>query len=141
LFPKNTSNETLQSIKVYINRQESLDPYQEDDLEQGSDEHSDKNNSHPDKNEDNDSFTSTTEVSTNTTTTSNNTSHGNSNQNNLNGSNCIQATDPCPLPGHLGHNWGQCFHNANNSIPRPTPRTYHSPERDAHVNKRSHKSA
>jgi hypothetical protein len=135
-----------------MNRQESLDPYQEDnrktnqedledDLEQGSDKHSDKDNSHPDENKDNNSFTSTAEVSTNTTTTSNNTSHGYCNGSHLNGSNRIQATDPCPLPGHLGHNWGQCFQNANNSTPRLTPRTNHSPERDAQVNERSRESA
>jgi hypothetical protein len=114
-----------------MNKQESLDPYQDNRktdqedlkeyLEQGSDEHSNKDNSHPDENEDNNSFTSNYEVSTNTTTISNNTSHGISNRNHLNGSNRIQATDPCPLPGHLGHNWGQCFQNANNSTTRPLP--------------------
>ena len=26
----------------------------------------------------------------------------------------IKDTDPCPLPGHSGHNWGQCFQNINN---------------------------
>ena len=95
-----------------MNRQESLDPYQEDDcktdqedlednLEQGSEEHSDEDNSHPDENKDDNSFTSTAKVSINTT--SNSTSHGNWNRSYLNGSNQIQAIDPCPLPGHLVH--------------------------------------
>ena len=26
----------------------------------------------------------------------------------------IQASDPCPLPGHRGHTWGNCYQNANN---------------------------
>jgi hypothetical protein len=35
---KNTSDETLQSIRVYMNRQESLDPYQEDDHKTGQED-------------------------------------------------------------------------------------------------------
>jgi hypothetical protein len=31
ILEENTSNETLKSIKCYMNKQESLDPYQEDD--------------------------------------------------------------------------------------------------------------
>ena len=27
----------------------------------------------------------------------------------------IKASDPCPLPGHQGHTWGQCYQNAHNS--------------------------
>ena len=26
----------------------------------------------------------------------------------------IRDSDPCPLPGHSGHNWGDCFQNINN---------------------------
>jgi transposase InsO family protein len=29
-------------------------------------------------------------------------------------SNRIQSSDPCPLPGHGSHTWGQCFQNAAN---------------------------
>jgi hypothetical protein len=57
---KNTVGKTTQSIRAYMNKQESLDPYQEEDcktnqedlevdLEQFSDEHSNKDNSHPDE--------------------------------------------------------------------------------------------
>ena len=36
------------------------------------------------------------------------------NSNNNNNNRRIQTGDPCPLPGHTGHTWGECYQNANN---------------------------
>jgi hypothetical protein len=126
-----------------MNKQECLHPHEEadhhddrEDLEEDPEEGSEED---PDKNEDDNSFHSNNEVS-NTSNHSNN--NGNSNHRNStttanSATTRIQANDPCPLPGHLGHNWGQCFQNKNNTSTRPTRPTTHSPERDAHVNEHS----
>ena len=39
---------------------------------------------------------------------------GNNNGNN-NGGGKIKASDPCPLPTHSGHTWGDCFQNVANT--------------------------
>jgi hypothetical protein len=150
---KFTPANTLQSIKCYMVMQESLDPYQEEDNhkddqegdqkedqkeDKKEDDHEDsEKDSQPEENKDDNSFvdySSESEVS-NTSNNSNNNGNGNLNRSNstTNQSTRIQRNDVCPLPGHLGHNWGQCYQNAPNTSMRPT-RT-HSPQHDAHMNK------
>ena len=52
---------------------------------------------------------------TNDNNGNNNQGNGNRNGNNNNrNNNRIQNTDPCPLPGHGGHTWGQCRANRFN---------------------------
>jgi hypothetical protein len=110
-----TSNKTLQSIKCYMVMQESLDPYQEEDLVEDLEQDTEED-AEEDAEEASDS---SSEVSNNS---NNNTSQGNLNHRNLtiNGSNWIQSNDPCFFPGHLGYNWGQCYQNASNTSMRAT---------------------
>ena len=50
----------------------------------------------------------------------------------------IQPDDPCPLPGHQGHKWGQCYQNANN----PNRKSNNDNNtRDNHANEKRSKKA
>ena len=40
---------------------------------------------------------------------------GGKNNNNNNGGGKIKASDPCPLPTHSGHTWGECYQNVANT--------------------------
>jgi hypothetical protein len=61
---------------------------------------------------------------------SNNNSAGRGNQQGQGQGARIQTSDPCPLPGHGGHTWGNCNANAHNSSRRQaTTRESHQTER------------
>ena len=57
----------------------------------------------------------------------NRNNNGNRNGNNRNNSNGnqqrTQDSDPCPLAGHAGHTWGNCFQNASNPNRNNLPTT------------------
>ena len=70
----------------------------------------------------------------------NNSNCGNNNSNSNNERRRIQESDPCPLPGHTGHTWGRCNHNANNPD-RPSRNNNASrPTRDAHATETTNRS-
>lgn len=66
----------------------------------------------------------------------NNNNNNNSRQGNSNNGNRqrIQPNDPCPLPGHVGHTWGECFQNANN--PNRNQRAQTGTRRESNNNER-----
>ena len=45
----------------------------------------------------------------------------------------IHNSDPCPLPGHQGHNWGSCYQNINN-LNANACNNNRDNQRDNHVN-------
>ena len=62
----------------------------------------------------------------------NNNSDGNQNNNNRQR---IRSDDPCPLPGHGNHTWGECFSNINNPNARQR-----STQRDRNSNNNTRES-
>jgi transposase InsO family protein len=105
-----TEDETLEDMRVYFDRLQQLYPYEEN-------KSSDNGN--------NDSRRTNNGGGRDRRHRSNNNNQrrgGNGNNNNNrnerrqgNTSNRIQPTDPCPLPGHGNHTWGECRSNRYNN--------------------------
>ena len=127
-------NETLDDIQTYMEGQEELDPpasTRATSNQAGNNGNSSNGNSNSTHHSGNTNSRSGSRSRRNRRNRngngngnrqgSNSNNNGNSNANTSNGrsgnSNStrrIQPDDPCPLPGHGNHNWGQCYQNARN---------------------------
>ena len=110
---------TLMDVKRYMDRQHLMDPFvdkKDNDANRSNNEQNrSRNNQHGSNNR------------------RGNRGGNNSRNNNRNGRNTnsdarpgrIQPSDPCPLPGHGNHTWGECHSNAHNQA-KSSNRNYQS---------------
>mmetsp|Transcript_3269 Transcript_3269/g.5018 ORF Transcript_3269/g.5018 Transcript_3269/m.5018 type:complete len:186 (-) Transcript_3269:558-1115(-) len=111
---------SLVDIKWYMDRQNLKDPYaNKKDKEQNctnNDQNFSRNNQHGSNNRHG-----------NCGGSSNRDGNGNNRNSNANGHPAhIQLTDPCLLPGHGNHTWGQCNSNINNPQAKSSKCSYQS---------------
>lgn len=112
-------NTTLQSMRAYMDKQSVKDPFVPKNKNNNTDS-TNGNNSSNQRRGGNHQNNSTRSGNNHNGGRGNrngnqNRNGGNGNNSNCNNSNRIQNTDPCPLPGHGNHTWGQCRANRFNN--------------------------
>jgi hypothetical protein len=136
------SNKTIQSIKYYMIAQEALDPPTSS---------KEKKKTSTDNNTSSNGNNNQSQCQMTTTTNEDGEAEGFWQQQQqwplqfksqqLNATNRdqpvhIQPQDNCPLPGHQGHTWGECYQSAADLTTQP--QQSQGPHRDAHINKHCH---
>jgi hypothetical protein len=110
-------DETINDMRLYFERLQELYPYEENKKEEGSNRNGGQSNNRGRRNS---SFNQGNRGSSNQGGRSNRRSSrdansGNNRSNTNRNTSRIQNSDPCPLPGHGNHTWGECRSNRYNN--------------------------